>query len=329
MGFLQKLLKYKKICIQCHDNPDPDAIASAFGVQCYLNENGIESRIIYGGNQEITKTNLKILIKECGINIEKTDKIEEDEFLVLVDGQKGQMNMFDFGRKECLLIDHHIQVVEDQENYLIKKEYQSCSALIYDLLSEEGYNVKNNEELSVALLYGLYTDTSSFADMYFERDLKMKSELSHGHPLFERLIKSNMSFAELMIAADAMYNHYFDIERRTVMVEALKCDQAVLAIIGDFMIQIDSVFLSIIYTDTGAGYQLSLRTCHEQLRANEIAAYLCEGIGNGGGHLNKAGGRIVKIKMQEVYGTENIFAVINERLLQYMKKENIQFDNDI
>ena len=94
MGFLQKLLKYKKICIQCHDNPDPDAIASAFGVQHYLNHNGIESRIIYGGEQEITKTNLKILLKECGIEIEKTDKIEEDEFLVLVDGQKGQMNMY-------------------------------------------------------------------------------------------------------------------------------------------------------------------------------------------------------------------------------------------
>ena len=329
MGFLQKLLKYKKICIQCHDNPDPDAIASAFGIQHYLNHNGIESRIIYGGEQEITKTNLKILLKECGIEIEKTDKIEEDEFLVLVDGQKGQMNMFDFGREECILIDHHIQTVKDNENYLIKKEYQSCSAIVYDLLSEEGYSVKEKEELSVAMLYGLYTDTSSFTDMYFERDIKMKNELSHGNPLFERLIKSNMSFAELMIAVDAMYNHYFDIERRTAIVEALKCDQVVLAIIGDFMIQIDSVYLSIAYTDTGGGYHISLRTCHEKLRANEIVSYLCEGIGNGGGHINKAGGRIVKMKMKEVCGTEDIFTVINERLIQYMKKEKIQFNNEL
>ena len=157
----------------------------------------------------------------------------------------------------------------------------------------------------------------------------MKNDLSHGNPLFERLIKSNMSFAELMIAADAMYNHYFDIERRTVMVEALRCDQVVLAIIGDFMIQIDTVFLSIAYTDTAGGYYISLRTCHEKLQANEIAAYLCEGIGNGGGHRNKAGGRIVKMKMKEVYGTENIFTVINERLIQYMEKEKIQFDNEI
>ena len=78
MGFLQKLLKYKKVCIQCHNNPDPDTVASAFGVQRFLNQNGIESRIVYGGPQGIIKANLKILIKECGIKIEKVDKIEEN-----------------------------------------------------------------------------------------------------------------------------------------------------------------------------------------------------------------------------------------------------------
>ena len=30
MGFLQRFLKYSKICIQCHNNPDADAIAAFF-----------------------------------------------------------------------------------------------------------------------------------------------------------------------------------------------------------------------------------------------------------------------------------------------------------
>lgn len=325
MSFLQKLLNYKKICIQCHNNPDPDTVASAFGVQKFLNQNGIESRIVYGGPQGIIKANLKILIKECGIKIEKVEKIEDDEFLVIVDGQKGQGNVYDFGREDCIIIDHHIRVVDENEQYLVKSEYQSCSTIVYELLLEEGYPVKEDEGLCVAMLYGLYTDTSSFLDMFYERDIAMKQELLNDQPLFERLVKSNMSFAELMIVADAMHNHYFDIDRRTAIVEVLKCDQAVLGIIGDFMIQVDSVLLSIVYTEAGDGYQISLRTCHESLRANEIARFLCEGIGSGGGHDKKAGGRVLKGMLKQVYGTQDIFGFINQRLEEYMEKENICF----
>ena len=44
MSFLKQLLTYKRICIQCHNNPDPDTVASAFGVQKFLNQNGISFR---------------------------------------------------------------------------------------------------------------------------------------------------------------------------------------------------------------------------------------------------------------------------------------------
>ena len=319
MSFLQKLLNYKKICIQCHNNPDPDTVASAFAIQTFLNQNGIESRIVYSGPQTIMKANLKILIKECGIKIEKVENIAEDEFLVIVDGQKGQGNVYDFGREDCIIIDHHIRIVEENENYLVKPQYQSCSTIIYELLLEEGYPVQENEALCVALLYGLCTDTSSFLDMFYERDILMKKALLKDQPLFERLVKSNMSFAELMIVADAMHNHYFDIDRRTAIVEVLKCDQAVLGIIGDFMIQVDSVLLSIVYTEAGDGYQISLRTCHESLHANEIARFLCEGIGSGGGHGKKAGGRILKGMMQQVYGTQDIFSLLDSPWLHTIR----------
>ena len=36
---LRELLDYKNIVIQCHDNPDADAIASGFGIYLYLKEN--------------------------------------------------------------------------------------------------------------------------------------------------------------------------------------------------------------------------------------------------------------------------------------------------
>lgn len=318
MGFLGQLLAYKNICIQCHNNPDADAIASAFGVYCFLKRHGITARIVYGGEEAIKKSSTKMLVRECGVPVEYTHGPLEADLLVAVDCQYGQSNVERLASCELVMIDHHIKTVEDSSKNLIRSEYQSCSTLVYELLLEEKYPVQENPQLMVALLYGLYTDTASFADLFESADVAMRTALYKDQPLFEQLIKSNMSVAELLVASDAMYHHYFDVERRFAIVEALKCEQTVLGIIGDFMIQVDAVFLSFAYTEAGAGYQISLRTCHDKLPANKIAAFVCDGIGGGGGHAKKAGGRILKEKMQDKYGDKSVFEVIHMLLCQYI-----------
>jgi len=325
MGFFKKLLSYKKICIQCHNNPDSDAIASAFGVYRYLKSNDIEASIIYSGKQAFKKNAIKMMVRECEIPIQYVDSLPECDLLLLVDCQYGQGNTTVFPAENIMIIDHHIRVVEDKEQYLIKSDYQSCSTIIYELLLEEGYQVKEDDSLAVALLYGLYIDTACFADLYKSADKEMQAALFNEQPLFERLMKSSMSVGEVMIASDAMLNHYFDVDYRFAIVEALKCEQSVLGIIGDFMIQVDIVFLSFTYTETGVGYQISLRSCHEKLPANEIAAYVCKDIGGGGGHKKKAGGQIQKEKMKNKYGDKCIFDVVNLLITQYMIENQIVY----
>ena len=317
MGYLKQLLQYKKICIQCHNNPDSDTLASAYAVYCYLTEHNVESWIVYGGEELIKKGGTKLMVRECHIPIQHVESLPEADLLLLVDCQYAQGNVEKFPAEKIAMIDHHIRVVEGEDN-LIRSEYQSCSTLIYELLKEENYPVKENELLSVALLYGLYIDTSCFQDLFKEADIAMKNELFANQPLFDRLSKSSMTVAELLVASDAMYNHYFDVKRRFAIVEALNCEQAVLGIIGDFMILVDTIYLSFAYTEAGAGYQISIRTCHEKLEANKIAAFVCDGIGGGGGHSNKAGGRIIKEKMQEEYGDKSVFDVVQMRLCEYI-----------
>lgn len=53
MSFLKQLLAYKRICIQCHNNPDADAVASAFGVYRYLTSHGVEVSIVYGQRRDV------------------------------------------------------------------------------------------------------------------------------------------------------------------------------------------------------------------------------------------------------------------------------------
>ena len=190
--------------------------------------------------------------------------------------------------------------------------------LQYKKICIQCHNNPDSDALAIALLYGLYIDTSCFDDLYKSADKAMKEALFEGQPVLDCLMKSNMSVAELMIANDAMFNHYLDIDRRFVIVEALKCEQAVLGIIGDFIIHTDVVFLSFTYTEAENGYRISIRSCHEDYAANEIAAYVCREIGNGGGHLKKAGGYIQQEKMENKYGKMTIFDVVNSLLCEYI-----------
>ena len=53
---LSSLLKYNSIVIQCHDNPDADAICSGYVLYRYFKSHDKKVRFIYSGNFEISKS---------------------------------------------------------------------------------------------------------------------------------------------------------------------------------------------------------------------------------------------------------------------------------
>lgn len=318
MGFLQQFLKYESICIQCHNNPDADTLASAFGLYCYFTEQRIATTLIYSGEEQIKKFNLKHMIEQCHIPLQYVSALPPTQLLLIADGQYGLGNVARFEAPSIAVIDHHIQSIESDPLVLIKSNYQSCSTIVWELLEQEGYSVKSNEPLRIALLYGLFTDTSSFYDLYQEKDVEMRLTLSGELPLFETLIRSNMTVAELMIASDAMQDHYFDPKNRFAIVSAMRCDQAVLGLIGDFMIQVDVISVSFCYTAVDSGYQISIRSCSDQIPANLLAAFVCEGVGAGGGHAKKAGGRISSELLAEKFGSQDLFTFVNQRLQAFI-----------
>lgn len=318
MNFLKKLEQYPDVCIQCHNAPDSDTIGAAFGVYRYLTWKGIPASMVYGGETPIKKYNLKLLLSECGIPLRFIRRQPKTSLLLVVDAQYGNTNVETFDAPETAIIDHHIPTVPDHELYLIRPEYQSCSTMVWELLKEEGYPVENDHALCTALLYGLYIDTSSFSSLYHDADVRMKLDLmTERNALFERLTMSNMSIAEMMIATDAMHNHYLDIDRRFAIISALKCEQSVLGVIGDFMIQIDMVNVCIAYTQKNDRYQFSIRSCIDDYPANEIAAAISNQVGGGGGHLTKAGGGIQISAMEQIFGDIDIFDLIYNRMIEY------------
>ena len=87
---LRDLLKYETIVIQCHDNPDADAVASGFGLYTYFKKNNKNVRFVYGGRFVIQKSNLVLMLRELAIPIEYVTTLEPPDLLITVDCQYGE-----------------------------------------------------------------------------------------------------------------------------------------------------------------------------------------------------------------------------------------------
>jgi phosphoglycolate phosphatase len=64
---LSELLNEGPIAIQCHDNPDADALASGFGLYRFFEAAGAEGLKFFYGGAPITKPNLTRMTEELRI----------------------------------------------------------------------------------------------------------------------------------------------------------------------------------------------------------------------------------------------------------------------
>ena len=104
---LLEILRGHRIWIQTHNFPDPDAIASAYGLQYFLDYFGIPSKICYNGN--VDKISVSKMISTFQIEMSPIDEVQirTDDYVVLVDGQKYNANLTDIPGIEVAVIDHH------------------------------------------------------------------------------------------------------------------------------------------------------------------------------------------------------------------------------
>lgn len=325
---LCELLQYDPITIQCHDNPDGDAIASAFGVYSYMIDHGKSARIIYSGKFEITKPNLVIMIKELKIPIEYVRDVRKiDGLLVTVDCQYGAGNVTKFPADQVAYIDHHQEEIEDVEIKRIYAGLGSCSTLVWKMLLEEGYLIKDMR-LGTALYYGLYTDTSQLAEIYHPWDKDMRDEILFDKGMINLFRNSNMSLKELELAGMAMLRYIHNEKYSFAIIKANECDPNILGLISDILVQVDQVHIAVVYNRSEDGYKFSVRSCTKEVIASELAGYLAGKIGSGGGHIDKAGGFISMAKYDKEYPGLHTEAYFSTKLHQYFEETSVIYAQD-
>lgn len=159
------------VAIICHDQPDPDCLASAMAMKEIAAALGLEATIYYGG--EIAHTQNRVMINVLNIPIVKMDSEDDsaetikeslaNSYLVVVDTSN-------FKKENCsaitpfvakdknpdLVIDHHTVNASVAGPY-IHKMFGSCATIMYQIMLERGIEI--NRTLATALYLGVSTDT--------------------------------------------------------------------------------------------------------------------------------------------------------------------------
>ena len=297
---LVELLKGHRVFIQTHNFPDPDAIASGFGLQYFLGVHGVESDICYDG--KIDKLSTKKMFEVFGISAKSKDEIGDmkpDDYIVVVDAQKLNANLTDFIGDEVACIDHHPTFKGCEYQYKDIRIVGACSSIIGDYFRQTETELPEN--IAAALAYGIKMDTADFTRGAYPYDAEVFSylfERADVH-LINDMYMNVMELPDLKAYGAAIDSIVLEGEVGFAKIP-FDCPDALIAIISDFILSLDVVTVSIVYAMREDGIKFSVRSEIDRVDAGKVAAISLEGVGNGGGHRGMAGGFIHKNRIQEL-----------------------------
>ncbi len=287
---LLKEINREHVYIQTHNFPDPDAIASAYGLQRLLLWRGIHSTICYKGKIDRYSTQkLRELMQIEFLNIEDLETVltEEDE-VILVDAQKGNSNIINMTGDEIICIDHHPYNDKFQYRFKdIRPEIGACATMIAQYFFEN--NVPMDEKIATALTYGIRIDTNNLSRGVSKLDFEMIYRMYDwcDYETIHMLENSNLCFEDLVAYSKAISS--IEVYDNISFADTGE-DCPVIANISDFMLALKEVSFSVVYSRRDGGIKLSVRSEKSSLDAGKIVSKALEGIGNGGGHAVMAGG---------------------------------------
>jgi len=179
------------IAIICHNQPDPDCLASAMAIESVAKHFGLSSTVYYGG--EISHTQNRVMINVLNIATQRLD--EEDEEIVASIKDKIEnskivlVDTSNFGKENCsyiskfvdknrqpdLVVDHHDMNADLTCSY-IHELLGSCSTILYKVLKQ--MEVPITKTLATAMYLGINTDTADLkAEGTTEEDIEAYDEL--------------------------------------------------------------------------------------------------------------------------------------------------------
>lgn len=292
-GLLQALEGPAPLVILPHDNPDPDALASAAALKFLVHELiGKEAVIAQGGivgraENRAMLTYLKIDLKPVG-----ELSLTGDVHVALVDTQPGRTNnSLPAGRTPTIVIDHHPAYDKyDGVPFLdLREEYGATSTILTEYVRESHLEIES--KIATALFYGIMAETQDLGRESTPADIAA-AQFLYPYANKRRLGKIENArvpreyFKAFHEAIE--YAQIYDNVVVSVLPEVQYPDMV--AEVADFLLRLDEVEWACAIGRYKDFLHVSLRTTEREVNAGDVLQQVL-GSRWAGGHDMIAGGR--------------------------------------
>ncbi len=305
-----------------HDNPDPDAIASSWGMSYLLRKKmRISSTIAYSGL--IGRAENRALVKVLKIPIVPfTPSLLKNDPIIMVDCQPytGNSSL----PKEVIpdiIIDHHPlrTTTKFKQWAYIREQIGATSTLVVSSFIDLKLSIP--KKLATALFYAIRSETKDLGREGTKQDYE--------NYLF---LFPKVDFKALYrIAYPPLSSEYFRsvkeaLDRSTVYKSVVTCSLGPVpypelpAEIADFLIYREGIRVSLVMGFFEGDIYLSLRSIRTDIDTSEVMQMMVKGYGRGGGHAVMAGGKIPDVPL---YKVKYIEGIITKRLLRFFSLSRI------
>ena len=306
------------IVILPHDNPDPDALASAATLRYLLRELAKRDAVIAQGGI-VGRAENRAMLTYLNIDLVSVADVDWDgeTLIALVDTQPGRANnSLPEGVVPTAVIDHHPAYGEYPGVSFVdlRSEYGATSTILSEYLRDSHLPV--DPKVATALFYGINAETQDLGREATPADVAASQFL------YPYANKRRLSKIENARVPKEYFRGFRDaIEEAQiygkVVISVLPDAQYpdMVAEVADFLLRLDQVEWAVAMGYYERYLYVSLRTSLRDINAGEILRKAL-GSKSAGGHDQIAGGR-VRVE-EEGIAVEKIIVKVKERLLKVL-----------
>ncbi|MGA3065293.1 MAG: DHH family phosphoesterase [Tepidisphaeraceae bacterium] len=295
-GKLLKLLADKRnILVTTHLYPDPDALASAWGLRTLLEARlpganismSVKSPIGGGVNEAFVQSSNLTLVPW------KESALAAYDAIILTDVQP----MFSYSPLPAdypplAVIDHHRNRRKPHVPFCdIRTDVGASSSIIFSYFMEVEQPI--SPDLAATLLYGVESDLAGAAGQPGELDniaLSSLTLLANPRKLYQ-MRYVDLPQAYYICYASGLSNALYYDDAIISHLDSIDSPEKP-AVIADFLLRFEPIHWALVTAAYENRLVLSLRTSSSKLSAADMIRRLLRGAGEGGGHRTKAGGFI-------------------------------------
>ncbi|WP_394741179.1 DHH family phosphoesterase [Natronococcus roseus] len=320
---LTRLRSASSLTVVCHDDPDPDSLASAIALESLARARGVDTvDILYGGTIVHQQNRAFVELFDVTPQRYSDAKLEANDLVAFVDHSvPGDHNTVPPEETVDIVIDHHPTdgpIAADTVD--LRESYGATATILAEYFRESATEL--TPRIASALLFGIHRERLDFYRQPTDREYAVANYL-HERADPSRLRELyGVSFLPDSVDAfgDVIHNRVRWGSCLASCIGRLE-NRVALAQGADFLLNIDGVDTVLVCGIIREEIHLSGRTNRPDLDLGETLIELFGDRGNVGGHDDMAGGQL---PLTPVAGTAEEEAVLVDRVRDRIGREFLE-----